>query len=106
VLFVVGGAALTAVAVALLRAGLSGLFAMIGVMFVFAPPAMVTLGIAMVISPGEGREDLELSDWLDYMPLRRRMFFYGAGAIGLAIGAVLLLAMGDWSLEGVIDILL
>jgi hypothetical protein len=103
-LYAVAGAVLTVVAFTLLRAGFN-LFGVIGGLLVFAPPAMVTVGIAMVLVPGEGGGDLDLSDWLDGLPLRRRLVFYGSGALGLGIGGLLLLVLGNWSVSGVLEIL-
>ena len=104
-LYALGGGVLTTVAFTMLRAGVN-LFGVIGAVLVFAPPAMVTVGIAMMFVPGEGGGDLELSDWLDSLPLRRRVLFYASGAIGLLIGALLVLILGNWTIEGVVDILL
>jgi hypothetical protein len=105
-LYALGGGVLTTVAFTLLRAGFNA-FGVIGGVLVFAPPAMVTVGIAMMLAPGgETGNDLELSDWLDSLPLRRRILFYASGAVGLGLGALLLLILGNWSIAGVVDILL
>jgi hypothetical protein len=102
--FAISGAALTAAAYALVELGLGQVFSMIGALLVFAPPAMATVGIAMMIAPGDNPSGLDLADWLDSLPIRRRIAFYGAGAVGLAIGGFLLLVLGNWSVEGVLDI--
>jgi len=105
-LYTVGGAVLTAVAFTLLHEGLN-LFGVVGAVFVFAPPAMVTVGIAMMFLPGAAdQSDLDLSDWLDGLPLRRRVLFYASGALGLGLGALLLLILGNWTVSGMVDILL
>jgi hypothetical protein len=104
-LYAAGGAVLTAIAFTFLHAGFNG-FGFIGGVLVFAPPAMVTVGIVMMLAPGEGGGDLDFSDWLDGLPLRRRLVFYASGAVGLGLGALLLLVLGNWSVTGVLDILL
>ena len=60
----------------------------------------------MMIAPGDNPSGLDLADWLDSLPVGRRIVFYAIGALGLAIGTVLLFALGDWSLDGVLDIVL
>lgn len=104
-LYALAGGVLTTVAFTLLRAGVN-LFGVIGAILVFAPPAMVTVGITMMLVGGEGGGDLDLSDWLDSLPPRRRILFYASGAIGLGIGALLVGILGNWTIEGVLDILL
>jgi hypothetical protein len=104
-LYAIGGAVLTAIAFTMLHAGFNG-FGFIGGVLVFAPPAMVTVGIVMMVVGGDSAGDLDFGDWLDGLPLRRRLIFYGSGAVGLGLGALLLLVLGDWSVSGVIDILL
>ena len=104
-LYAVGGAVLTAVAFTLLHEGIN-FFGVVGGVLVFAPPAMVTVGIAMMLVGGEGGGDLDLSDWLDGLPLRRRVLFYASGAVGLGLGALLLLILGNWTFTGVLEVLM
>jgi hypothetical protein len=102
-LYALGGAVLTATAFALLHAGFNG-FGIIGGALVFAPPAMVTVGIVMILVGGDA-SDLDFGDWLEGLPMRRRLLFYGSGAVGLGLGGLLLLVLGNWSVTGVLDIL-
>jgi hypothetical protein len=102
-LYAVGGAVLTAIAFTFLHVGFSG-FGFIGGVLVFAPPAMVTVGIVMMLVGGDAG-NLDFGDWLDGLPLGRRLLFYGSGAVGLAFGGLLLLVLGHWSVTGVLDIL-
>jgi hypothetical protein len=104
--FALSGVALTAAAVALVMSGLGGLVSRLGAILVVAPPAMITVGIAMMIAPGDNPSGLELADWLDSLPIGRRIGFYALGALGLALGGLLLLALGRWSVEGVLDLVL
>jgi hypothetical protein len=102
VVFAIAGAALAAIAFLMLDAGLD--IKGVGAFVVVVAPAMVTVGIAMVIAPGADTGDHDLAEWLERMPLRRRLVFYACGALGLAIGVVLVLVLADWSLEGLLRV--
>lgn len=103
--FVLGGIALTVAAVAVTTAELDGLISTAVALFIVAPPALVTVGIAMLVSPGEPFDGpFDFADWMAAQPRPRQLGFYAAGAVGLAIGAVLVLQLAGWSFSGLIKL--
>ena len=103
--FVIAGIALTVTAVAITTSGLDGLISTAGTFFVVVPPAMVSVGLAMIISPGEPvAGPFDFADWLHALPRRHQLVIYAAGAAGLAFGVLLLLQLAGWSVAGLIEI--
>jgi len=71
----------------------------------FASPAMVIVGLTMVLAPVTPRHaSTDFGEWLDGLPRPRRLAMFAVGAVGLAIGVLLVLHLGDWSVDGVFDI--
>lgn len=98
--FVALGAVVTAGAYVVFHAGLGA-----SALLLLAAPAMITVGLAMVLAPlAPDGMATDLGEWLESLPRGRRLALYAVGAIGLGRGALLVLHLGGWSVEGVIDI--
>lgn len=73
----------------------------------FAAPAMVIVGLVMALAPvTPGHAASDFGEWLDGLPRPRRFAMFAVGAVGLAIGVLLVLHLGGWSVSGVFDIIL
>ena len=85
----------------LVRAGIGA-----SALFIVAAPAMLLVGMAMVISPGDdhGHHCIDFTDWFELLPRGRRVLIYLLGVGGLGAGIVLLLWLGGWSFDGVFDL--
>jgi hypothetical protein len=78
----------------------------LSILIVLAAPAMGTVGLALLVAPSHPADaDAELGDWLQQLPRSRRIGLYAVGVLGLSLGALLVLQLGDWSAGGVFDLI-
>jgi hypothetical protein len=98
--FALGGAVATASYI-LTRAGIGP-----SVVFLLVAPAMVTVGLAMMIAPtAPATGDYDFGEWLESLPTARRVAFYAIGALGLALGVLLIFHLGGWTFDGVLELI-
>jgi hypothetical protein len=87
----------------LVRAGIGAS----ALLIVVAPP-MIAIGLAMIIAPGDdhGHHDIDFTDWFELLPTGRRVSLYVIALVTMGLGLLMLLHLGNWSFEGVLELVL